>query len=491
MSWTDTLAARWTRPEHPALLTADETIPYRALEARVARARGFLRAHGVQRGDGIALMLGKTPAMLELHLAALSLGVWTLPLNPSYTASEVGFFLADSDPTLAILPLKLLMELDTTVGVDLGTSAEEVAAELAQATPAPAESGVGDDVLALLCYTSGTTGRPKGAKMSHGNLAFTVQALHEAWRWGDNDVLLHTLPLFHIHGLIVAQHAALYAGATTIWMQTFDPVAALTAMERHRVTVFMGVPTLYARFLQTPPNAAPDLSAMRLFTSGSAPLPAEHHTRFLARFGHVILERYGMTEVGIVLSNPYDGPRRPGTVGFPLRGVTVRIVDAETGADQPDGQVGELWIRGAGVISGYLGLPEATAEALSGGWMRSGDLVCRDPDGYLRIVGRARDLIISGGLNVYPAEVEATLRQAEGVSEVAVIGVPDDDFGERVVALVVPSPGAAEDGAPLHALSRSLLAPYKCPKDYRFAAELPRNAMGKVQKQRIRDGWEA
>lgn len=482
MSWTATLEARWTRPERPAVIWGGRSITYRALSARLARARGWLRSQGVGPGDGVALQMPRCPAFLELHLAALSMGAWTLPLNPDHTGPEVDFALGDARPRLAVLPAALAV----TAGVPR-VAAGRVRAALDAAPAAPAVDVPGE-TLACLCYTSGTTGTPKGARISHDNLASTVQALHTAWAWTADDVLLHVLPLFHIHGLFVAQHGALYAGATAVWLPRFDAAAVLAAIERHRATVFMGVPTHHARLLALPPGVTADLSSMRLFTSGSAPLPARDHAAFRARFGHELLERYGMTEVGIVLSNPYAGPRVPGTVGFPLPGVTVQVVDRETGEPAPDGAVGELWIRGPGVISGYHERPEATARALAGGWMRSGDLATRAPeDGRLRIVGRTGDMVISGGLNVYPAEVEAALAEHPGVAEVAVIGIPDPDLGERVVAAVVPRSGVT--AAELLEHARGHLAGYKRPKELRLVDGLPRNAMGKVQKHRLRAGW--
>ena len=482
MSWTATLEARWTRPDHPAVIFGEQVVTFGALSTRLARARGWLRAQGVGRGEGVALQMPRCLAFLELHLATLQLGAWTLPLNPAYTATEVDFALRDARPRLAVLPAALRVQAPVPVHAAEGIRAALDAAPTAPAVDVPGET------LACLCYTSGTTGRPKGARISHDNLAFTVTALHEAWAWTRDDVLLHVLPLFHIHGLFVAQHGALYAGATAVWLPRFDAADALAALERHAATVFMGVPTHHARFLALPPDAQADLSAMRLFTSGSAPLPARDHAAFRARFGHEILERYGMTEVGIVLSNPYAGRRVPGTVGFPLPGVTVQVMDPGSGRPVPGGGVGELWIRGPGVISGYHARPEATARALGGGWMRSGDLARRDPvDGRLSIAGRARDMVISGGLNVYPAEVEAVLREHPSVAQVAVVGIEDPDLGERVVAAVVPR-GPVE-AAELLAHCRVHLAGYKRPRAVRLVEALPRNAMGKVQKQRLRAEW--
>lgn len=458
------------------------------LDARVARAAGWLRARGLEAGDVLALQTERDPVFLELFLAALGLGLVALPLNPAYPPPELRWYLEDARAALAVVlepealdgvrvvdARRLREELDAAEAVDL------------DALPEPEE-----EALAVLLYTSGTTGRPKGACISHRNLRGTVEALHEAWGWRRDDHLLHALPLFHVHGLFVAQLGALWAGARTTWLPRFEAEAAMAALESLGCTVFMGVPTFYHRFLRLPEEVQPRLRRMRLFTSGSAPLPAEDHAAFEARFGHTILERYGMTEVGIVLSNPLRGERRPGAVGFPLPGVAARVVDRETEEPLGIGVVGEIWIRGPGVISGYLRRPEKTREALTeDGWMRTGDLGFVDAEGYFHIAGRAKDLVISGGLNVYPGEVEAVLRAQEGVSEAAVVGLPDADWGERVVAAVVLAPGAALDGPGLAAACRERLAPYKCPKEVHAVAALPRNAMGKVQKHRLREALAA
>lgn len=476
MSFYARLRAGWVADD-PALTFQGTTLTYGDLIARVERAAGWLIGQDLSAGDVLMLQTPRSLAFLEVHLAALSLGVVTLPLNPAYTAAELAFYRADSGAKRAVL-------------IDGGdVSAESLPAALAAAAPVSRSAPLPGSHPALLCYTSGTTGRPKGAVITHDNLAGTVLALHTAWRWSRSDVLLHALPLFHIHGLIVAQHGALYAGAATRWMERFEPAVALEQMAES--TVFMGVPTFYHRILALPPAITADLSGMRLLTSGSAPLPAQAHAALQARFGQRILERYGMTEAGIVLSNPYDDERRPGAVGFPLPGFSVRLVDPETGVVVADGAVGEIQIRGPGVIPGYLNLPEQTAAAFCDGWLRSGDLARRDPDGYIHIVGRAKDLIITGGLNVYPVEVERILLEHPAVSAVAVVGIPDEEWGERVVAAVIPAPDAEVVPDALIALARQHLAPYKCPRAVRLVDDFPRNAMGKVQKARLRAAWVA
>lgn len=475
--------ARQVDPARPAVRLGTTVLTYRDLDDRVGKAAGWLRAQGLVAGDVLALQLPRGLELVELHLGALALGVATLPLNEAYTPAEVAVYLEDSQAAHAVLLA------ETVAALGRGRSATGLRAALDAASPVRLPLSFPPETPALLLYTSGTTGQPKGAMLSQGNIAATLRALHVAWRWSRGDHLLHVLPLFHIHGLIVALHGALYAGATTTLMERFDPETALAMLEKDGCTMFMGVPTHYNRFLALPADRRFDLSAMRLFTSGSAPLPARVHRAFEARFGQVVLERYGMTEVGIMLSNPVEGPRKPGSVGRSVPGARLQIRDPQTGQRVAPGAVGELFHAGPGVVGGYLGRPEASAAAIQDGWLRSGDLGFEDADGYIHLVGRGKDLVISGGLNVYPVEVEAVLLEHPEVAEVAVLGLPDDDFGERVVAAVVPVPGRLPDPADLLAFARQRLAPYKCPKDLRRVAELPRNAMGKVQKAALRAAW--
>lgn len=462
MSLYDALHERWV-PSSPALTTDAVAWTFAELHERVRRAVGWCAAQGLGRGDVLALQLPKDPVFLELHLGALAAGVTTLPLHPAATAAEVEMLVADAG---------------AKVIVDDASAARQALDGSAPADP----SDVPWDTVGVLLYTSGTTGRPKGAPLTHANLIAGVRSLHEAWRWSADDVLLHALPLFHVHGLFVAQYGALFAGAHTRWLDGFDPERVLA--ELPRATVFMGVPTFYSRLLAHGPGNA-DLSGMRLFTSGSAPLPAAHHTAFREGFGHTILERYGMTEIGIVLSNPYDGERRPGTVGFPLPHVEAKVIGAD-GERLPPDEVGQICIRGASVFSGYLGRPEATAEALRDGWMHTGDLGSVSEDGYFQIVGRAKDLVISGGLNVYPREVERRLLKLPGVREAAVFGVPDEDLGEKVAAAVVLDGTTAWAPQTLQDALRDDLAPYKLPRRWFRVDALPRNTMGKVGKAELR-----
>jgi malonyl-CoA/methylmalonyl-CoA synthetase len=479
MSFYHQLTQSW-RDHRAAIASAAGVTTYGQLRERVARGRGWLLARGVRPGDVVGLQLPKGNDLLDLHLACLSLGAVSLVLSERYTAREIRWFLEDSGAALSCVTDATAAALE-----DLATplhAASDLRVQSATAAAPPATPP--DDALALLCYTSGTTGRPKGVCLTQGNLAATVRALHQAWRWSYHDVLVHALPQDHIHGLVVAQHGALWAGALTIWMERFDPAEALQTLDARNATVFMGVPTFYHRFLQLPPNPAVDLSSMRLFTSGSAPLPAEDHRAFRRRFGHAILERYGMTEVGIALSNPYDGERRPGAVGFPIPGIEAQIVDAE-GREVPIGEIGELRVSGPSVFVGYLGRPEHTDRVLVDGWMHTGDLVRRDAEGYLHIVGRRTDLIITGGHNVHPGEVEEVLQRHPSVADAAVVGVPDPDLGERVVASLVGHP-PPED---LLVWVREQLISHKCPRAIEWVEALPRNAMGKVQKHLLRDAW--
>lgn len=472
---------RRVAPDGVVLVTPRSSWTRDALETLVQRATGWLDAQGLRRGDRLALQTHREPEAWALHLAALRRGVATLPLNPRYTRAERDLLLADAAPAHAVL-------VEPTAQV-ASTSADALAQAVRDTAPADAPDLATDDDLALLIYTSGTTGRPKGARILHRHLTACVTALHDAWAFTPADVLVHALPLFHIHGLVVAQHVTAWAGGRSVWLDGFDAAEVVEALHAHRATVFMGVPTFHRRLVDLPGDRGAPAS-MRLFTSGSAPLPADLHAAFEARYGHRILERYGMTEVGIVLSNPYEGVRKAGSVGLPLPGVSVRIVDRDDPArDLPDGEVGQVLIAGPSVFAGYLNRPEATAAALAGGWMHTGDLGLRDADGYIHLRGRDADLILVGGFNVYPAEVEAALRALPGVAEAAVVGLPDRDLGERVVGHVVAAPGADLDPEGLRAALREHLTAYKVPRAIVEVDDLPRNAMGKVQRHRLRARW--
>lgn len=469
---------------------------YADLEDASGRIARLLADLGVSPGTRVAVQVDKSPETIFLYLACLRAGAVFLPLNPAYQGRELEYFFADAGPRVVICrpeaeeglrpiagrtAVEHLFTLDAAGG---GTLMDRCAG-LSPDFPTMARAG--DDVAALL-YTSGTTGVSKGAMLSHRNLGANALALHRAWGWEPDDVLLHALPIYHTHGLFVAIHCVLLNGTGMLFMPRFD--VAEVARLLPRATVFMGVPTHYVRLLGDPgfrENGQEICRNMRLFISGSAPLLGETFHAFRNVTGHTILERYGMTETGMNTSNPLHGERRAGTVGFPLPGVDVRVAD-EDNRILPSGEVGVLELRGANVFSGYWGMPEKTAEAFrEDGFFITGDLSRVDGNGYVHIVGRAKDLVITGGLNVYPKEVETCIDEIEGVVESAVIGVPHPDFGEAVTAVVVCEPGCEDLTA--KAVIRAVkgqLANFKVPKAVHFVGELPRNATGKVQKNVLR-----
>ena len=447
---------------------------YADLHQQVLNAVNWLREQGVQQGDIICVQLPKSRPLLYILLAGIAMGAPVLPLNDRYTATEVQYYIEDVQAKMSILMVDLFDWHGTIVKSD------ELPEVFGYATDVQLPQDIGQDDLALLLYTSGTTGKPKGAMISHGNLLASISALHNAWEWQATDRLLHMLPLFHVHGLVVAQFGALYANAYTEWMSAkWTPSAVVERWDASQISICMMVPTIVYRLVQV--QEVPHLPSLRLCTSGSAPLPVSTHEAFEQKFGRAIVERYGMTEVGIVLSNPYAGDRRPGTVGFPLGDMRFRVVNAEH-EDVPIGQVGELLISGPSVISGYWNQPEATDQTIQDGWLASGDLATLDADGYYSIVGRSKDLIISGGFNVYPKEIERGLLTLDGVQEVAVVGIPDDEWGEAVVAVVIGD--VTWDSVREWSLAN--LAPYKRPKKLVLVEDFPRNAMGKIQKAQIR-----
>jgi malonyl-CoA/methylmalonyl-CoA synthetase len=457
------------------------------LHARVGALAARLAGLGVAAGDRVAVQVEKSVAAVELYLATLRCGGVFLPLNPAYTASEVGFFLGDAAPALFVRDPQRAGELDgvaAEAGVDVvrgldGDGEGDLVAALDEA-PLPVVARADDDLAAIL-YTSGTTGRSKGAMLGHGNLAANADTLRALWGWRPDDVLAHALPVHHVHGLFVALHCALLEPSEVIFLPRFDARAVVEALPA--ATVYMGVPTHYVRLLETDGLGSAS-AGMRLFVSGSAPLLPETFERFEAATGHRILERYGMTEAGMITSNPLDGPRVPGTVGPPLPDVEVRLRD-DAGAPVAAGGVGVLQIRGPNVFAGYWGLPEKTAAEFDDGWFVTGDLATQDADGRVTIVGRAKDLIISGGLNVYPREVESVLDELPGVVESAVIGLPHPDFGEAVTAVLVTA-GDWGGEAAVRAAAGEHLAGFKRPKRVLTVDALPRNTMGKVQKAELR-----
>jgi malonyl-CoA/methylmalonyl-CoA synthetase len=483
------LFARHEGSARPFLMGPDGTVVRHAdFAAWGERFAAALDAAGLQAGDRVALQLQKSPAMLALVAAAIRRGVVFLPLNTAYTPPEVAYFIADAGARVLICDPAAepaLASVAAAAGAQLLTLDAEGGGTFA-ALPGGDGAVVprGADDLAALLYTSGTTGRSKGAMLTQGNLLSNAGVLAQEWAFSADDVLLHALPVFHTHGLFVATNVALVAGCPMIFLPKFDVDAVIAALPR--ATAMMGVPTFYTRLLGDPRLTRDLVGHMRLFVSGSAPLLEETHRQWQVRTGHAILERYGMTETNMNTSNPYKGARRAGTVGRALPGVDVRVCDG-AGRALPTGEVGMIEVRGPNVFKGYWNMPEKTAEELrADGFFITGDLGQFDAEGYLSIVGRAKDLIISGGFNVYPKEVELALDALPGVAESAVVGVPHPDFGEAVVAAVVPVPGAAVDAGALAAALTGQLARFKQPRHIAIVVDLPRNAMGKVQKNVLR-----
>jgi len=469
---------------------------YGDMIARSAAHANTLVGLGVKPGDRVAVQVEKSAEALMLYLGTVRAGAVFLPLNTAYTPAEVDYFLGDAEPALLVCDPAYVAALEpiaVKTGARVATLDAAGKGSLAEAVDAAATAFQdvtrGPDDLAAILYTSGTTGRSKGAMLSHENLASNARVLVDYWRFTADDVLLHALPIFHTHGLFVATNVTLLAGGSMLFLPKFDLDAILRLLPK--ATAMMGVPTFYSRLLGSEAFTRELVAHMRLFVSGSAPLSAEVHKAFSARTGHAILERYGMTETNMNTSNPYDGDRRPGTVGFPLPGVDLRIADAETGEVLPHGEVGVIEVRGPNVFQGYWQMPEKTAaEFRADGFFITGDMGRIDDRGYVSIVGRAKDLIITGGFNVYPAEVEAVIDEIEGVAESAVIGVPHADFGEGVVAVVAPHKGVTLEPAAIAAPLADTLAKFKQPKQVFVLPELPRNTMGKIQKTVLREQFK-
>ena len=471
---------------------------YRDLDRQTASYAAFFTQAGLAKGDRLLAQVDKSPQALLLCLACNRAGLIFVPLNPAYRKTELRHLLVDSQPAAVICRpetqqemLSLLRELAEEIPAPriatLDGRGQGTLTELCDDTPQKfdAASCAGSDVAALM-YTSGTTGRPKGAMITHRNLAANITALHATWRWRPTDVLLHALPLFHFHGLFIACLTALVGGTKIIFLSKFDADRVIERLPQ--ATVFMGVPTYYTRLLEHSQFGKDVCRTMRLFISGSAPLLAQTFEAFEERTGFRILERYGMTEAGVITSNPVDGERQPGMVGRPLPSVSLRLV-SEAGKALPPGEVGEVEIQGENVFAGYWGRVEETATCFTAdGYFRTGDLGRWEPNGYLSIVGRRTDLVITGGLNVYPKEIEMALDQMDGVAESAVIGVPHPDFGEAVVAVVIRRAGFPQlTEQSLLGQLKVVLANYKVPKRIFFADDLPRNALGKVRKNLLRE----
>ena len=477
---------------------------WRDLEQGTAKLANLLASLNLPAGARVAVQVEKSVEAAMLYLATLRAGYVFLPLNTAYQSGEMEYFIGNAEPAVVVCSpqnfgwvSKIAFTAGTanvfTLGDDRTGSLLDRAAHCSDThTSVPMQA---DDLAAIL-YTSGTTGRSKGAMLSHGNLLSNAVMLKDYWGWEKGDVLIHALPIFHVHGLFVAIHGALLNGSKMLWHGKFDPKKVIADMPR--ATVFMGVPTLYVRMLAEPSLTKEQAAHMRLFISGSAPLLIETFNDWRQRTGQTILERYGMSETIMLTSNPYradprygdQSERRGGTVGFPLPGVSVRV-RGDDGADLPAGEIGAIQVAGPNVFGGYWQMPEKTKEEFTGdGFFKTGDVGKQDTRGYVTIVGRSKDLIISGGYNVYPAEIESVLNEMPGVQESAIVGVPHPDFGEVGVAVVTPKPGAQLDGDALVAALKSQLANFKIPKRCFIEAELPRNTMGKVQKNLLRERYQ-
>ena len=468
---------------------------WRDLERSTAMLANLLASLGLPAGSRVAVQTEKSVEALMLYLAVLRAGYVFLPLNTAYQAAEIEYFFGDAEPAVVVCSPKnfaWVSRIAFSAGAGHvftlgdardGSLLERAAHHSDQHTPVVKRA----DELAAILYTSGTTGRSKGAMLTHGNLLSNAQTLRAWWDWQPNDVLIHALPIFHVHGLFVAVHGALLNGSKMIWFNRFDPRATIARMAE--ATMMMGVPTLYVRMLGEASLTRQASRHMRLFISGSAPLLVETFDAWTARTGHVLLERYGMSETVMLTSNPCrpaDGVRRRGTVGPPLPGVSLRVQD-DSGEPCPPGEIGHIQVHGPNVFAGYWRMPEKTKDEFTAdGWFKTGDVGRIEADGVVAIVGRSKDLIISGGYNVYPAEIEGFLNDLPGVNESAVIGVPHPDFGEAVVALVVAHPGASLDAPAMLAHAKASIANFKVPKHLFVVPDLPRNAMGKVQKNLLR-----
>jgi malonyl-CoA/methylmalonyl-CoA synthetase len=479
-----------------AIETADgQRFSYGDLIALSGQMANVLLSRGVKPGDRVAAQTEKSVPGLVLYLATVRAGAVYLPLNTAYTLTELEYFITDAEPSLVVCdPAKA--EAIGAIAAKVGAKVETLGADgKGSLTDAAATARLGfstalraSDDLAAILYTSGTTGRSKGAMLTHENLASNSLTLIDTWRFTDKDVLIHALPIYHTHGLFVASNVTLFARASMIFLTKFDPDLIIRLMAR--ATVMMGVPTFYTRLLQNPALTKESTGHMRLFVSGSAPLLADTHREWFARTGHAVLERYGMTETNMNTSNPYDGERVPGAVGHALPGVSVRVTDPETGKPLGSETIGMIEVKGPNVFKGYWRMPEKTrSEFRDDGFFITGDLGKIDDKGYVHILGRGKDLVISGGFNVYPKEIESEIDAMPGVVESAVIGVPHADFGEGVTAVVVCDKSAKVDEISVLKALDGRLAKFKMPKRVIVVEELPRNAMGKVQKNILRDTY--
>jgi malonyl-CoA/methylmalonyl-CoA synthetase len=489
------ISKRAPAPEKTFIEREDGRIlSYGGMREGSARLAHALAALGVKPGDRVAVQVEKSAEAILLYLACARAGAVFLPLNTAYTTAELAYFVGDAEPALVVCdPARR----DAIAGIANGAVVETLDARgqgslMDKAANLPisfADAPRGPDDLAAILYTSGTTGRSKGAMLSHENLASNARTLKDCWRFTRDDVLLHALPIFHTHGLFVGTNITLFAGGSMLFLQKFDPDAVFRLMPR--ATAMMGVPTFYVRLLQDQRLTQQAVAHMRLFVSGSAPLLADTHRDWSQRTGHAILERYGMTETNMNTTNPYQGDRVAGTVGLPLPDVALRIVEPETGLSLGQGEIGMIEVKGPNVFKGYWRNPEKTREEFRpDGFFITGDLGKIDERGYVHIVGRGKDLIITGGYNVYPKEVETEIDALPGVVESAVIGLPHRDFGEGVTAVVVRKAGASLDAASIQKALEERLARFKLPKQVIVVDDLPRNTMGKVQKNVLRETYK-
>ena len=507
------LRAAFPADVNATAVETDEGLNYswRDLDRATAMMANLLKSLDLPEGSRVAVQVEKSVEAMMLYLATLRAGYVFLPLNTAYQSAEIEYFIGNAEPAVVVCSganfgwvSKIAFKAGTqhvfTLNDDrTGSLLDRAAHHSDQHQPVPRQA---DDLAAIL-YTSGTTGRSKGAMLTHGNMLSNALTLKDYWGWktsggpdGRGDVLIHALPIFHVHGLFVAIHGALINGSKMIWMAKFDPKRAIAHMAK--ATVFMGVPTLYVRMLAEPALNKAAVKNMRLFIAGSAPLLIETFTEWQERTGHTILERYGMSETAMLTSNPYaadkryaqQSERRGGTVGFPLPGVSLRV-RGDDGQDLPVGEIGGIQVKGPNVFKGYWRMPEKTAEEFTAdGYFKTGDVGKVDERGYVTIVGRSKDLIISGGYNVYPAEIEGYINEMKGVAESAVVGVPHPDFGEVGVAVVIAKPGATVQPDAILADLKAQLANFKIPKKCFVVSELPRNTMGKVQKNLLREQYK-
>jgi len=486
---------QFTKHSGDELLLSDAgaSYSYYDIDQESARLARFLLDLGIETGDRVSVQVEKSPASLALYLACLRGGFVYHPLNPGYKSAELEYFLGDAAPSVVVCdsrkindiqPLAERADIRYVLTLD-GDGHGSLIDESRDSFAGPICVVRAEDDLAALLYSSGTTGVPKGIMLTHGNLLSNAQSLLETWAFTDRDRLLHALPVFHVHGLFVAIGCVLLSGASMRWLDAFDTSEVVRSLPE--CTVMMGVPTYYTRLLNEPGFSAEVAKDVRVFISGSAPLLEETFVEFESRTGHRILERYGMTETNMNTSNPLHGERKPGTVGPPLPGVQIRVVD-DTGCELPTDEVGNLQVRGPNVFAGYWQMPDKTSEDFTAdGYFNTGDMGRIDVDGYVSIVGRAKDVVITGGLNVYPKEVELFIDDLNGVKESAVIGVPHADFGEAVVAIVVRAPDSSIDTSDVMRSAKKSLANFKVPKRVVFVDELPRNSMAKVQKTILRE----